>query len=306
MILLTGVGVDASDGGNIQGRGHIVDDGIQELLNALVLVRGAAGDGNQLILHAALTQSGTDHVSGNFLALENKHHDLVVQIGSSVNQLLAVFLCQIHHVLGDGLNAHILAEVIIIYVSGHLDQVDDALEIALGADGQLNGHPIALQAIVNHPQDVVEVSAHDVHLVDVNHAGNMVVISLTPYGLRLRLNTALGAQHGNAAVQHTQGTLYLDGKVNVARGVDDIDTVGCILIGRAAPETGGSSGGDGNTTLLLLCHPVHGSGAVMSLTDLVVYTSVEQNTLCGGSFAGINMRHDADISGLFQTRFLWP
>ena len=62
------------------------------------------------------------------------------------------------------------------------------------ADGQLDGHRIALQAVMDHVQDVVEVGAHDVHLVDVDHAGHMVVVRLTPDGLRLGLHAALGAE----------------------------------------------------------------------------------------------------------------
>jgi len=64
-----------------------------------------------------------------------------------------------------------------------------------------------------------------------------------PNGLRLRLYTALCAEYGNRTVEYAQGTLYLNGEVNVTRGVDDVDAV--IL-----PVTGGSSGGNSNTTLL--------------------------------------------------------
>ena len=66
------------------------------------------------------------------------------------------------------------------------------------------------------------------------------------------------------------------------------------------PETGGCSGSDGNTTLLLLDHPVHGSRAVVSLTDLVVLTGVEQNSFTGSSLAGIDVSHDAKVSGISQ------
>jgi hypothetical protein len=38
----------------------------------------------------------------------------------------------------------------------------------------------------------------------------------------------------------------------------------------------------------------------MGLAYFVVYTGVVENSLCGGSLTGINMSHNADISGLFQ------
>jgi hypothetical protein len=53
----------------------------------------------------------------------------------------------------------------------------------------------------------IEVRAHDVHLVDVDHAGDMIVVGLTPDGLGLGLHAALGAQNGHRAVQHAQRAL---------------------------------------------------------------------------------------------------
>ena len=38
----------------------------------------------------------------------------------------------------------------------------------------------------------------------------------------------------------------------------------------------------------------------MGLTDLVVLTGVEQNTLGGSGFAGIDVSHDAEVSGILQ------
>ena len=204
---------------------------------------------------------------------------------------------------GIGLNAHVLAHLIIVDVGVHLHQVDDALEGILGADGELDGHGVALETVVDHVQNVVEVRAHDVHLVDVDHAGDLVLVSLTPHGLGLGLNTALGAQNGHRAVQHAQGTLDLNGEVHVARGVDDVDTGGRELILGALPEASGSGGGDGDTALLLLGHPVHGSGTVMGLADLVVHAGVVQNTLGRGGLTGIDVRHDTDITNVFKRCF---
>ncbi len=168
--------------------------------------------------------------------------------------------------------------------------------------GSWIGHGVALQAVVDHVQHVIEIGAHDVHLVDVDHAGDLVVVGLTPHSLRLGLNAALGAHNGHRAVQHAQGTLHLHGEVHVARGVDDVDAgLGTGLAVR--PEAGGGGGSDGDATLLLLRHPVHGGGAVVGLTDLVVDAGVEQDTLGGGGLAGIDVGHDADVSGILQRNF---
>ncbi len=179
-----------------------------------------------------VTQGLADHVGGDGFLLQHQHHQVLVEVGAGVQQLGAVLLRQLHHVLGDGLHAHVLAQVVVVDVGVHLDQVDDALEGILSADGQLDGHGVALQAVVDHVQNVEEIGAHDVHLVDVDHAGHAVVVGLTPHSLRLGLHAALGAHDGHRAVQHAQGTLHLDGEVHVARGIDDVDTgLGELVLG---------------------------------------------------------------------------
>ena len=151
---------------------------------------------------------------------------------------------------------------------------------------------------MDHAQDVVEVCTHDVHLVDVDHAGHMVVIGLTPHGLGLGLYTALGAHDGHGAVQHAQRALHLHGEVHVTWGVDDVDPgLGELVLG-ALPVAGGGGGGDGDAAFLLLGHPVHGSGALVGLADLIVDASVEQDPLGGGGLACVNVGHDADVSGI--------
>ncbi len=292
-VLFLSLGVDALDALLIQGAGHEINHRVQQLLNALVLVGSTADNGNHLVGDGRPADDGLDLLDGDLLALQVLHGQVVVQSGDGVQQLLVVLVGQIDHILGDILNPHILTQLIIEDVGLHGQQVDVALEERLGADGQLDGNGVALEPLVDHGHDPVEVGAHDVHLVDVDHPGNLVLIGLTPDGLGLRLHAALGAQNGDSTVQNTQGTLHLNGEVHMTRGVDDVQAA-------ALPEAGGSGGGDGNTTLLLLRHPVHGSGTVVSLADLVVLTGVEQNTLGGSGFAGIDVRHDAEVSGIFQ------
>ena len=73
----------------------------------------------------------------------------------------------------------------------------------------------------------VEVRAQLVHLVDEADARNVVLVSLAPHSLGLRLDAFLAVEHGNGAVEHAQRALNLDREVDVARGVDDVDLVAC-------------------------------------------------------------------------------
>ena len=121
----------------------------------------------------------------------------------------------------------------------------------------------------------------------------MIVVGLSPNGFGLGLDASLGAEDGHAAVEHAKRALDLCGEVHMARGVDDVDA-------RIAPVAGGGGGGDGDAALLLLLHPVHGSRALMGLTELVVDARVEQDAFRGGRLAGVDVGHDADISRFFK------
>src|SRR5690606_2678196 len=130
--------------------------------------------------------------------------------------------------------------------------------------------------LLDHAQ---EVGAGTVHLVDERETRHGVLVGLAPYGFRLRLHAAHGAVHHHRTVEHTHGTLHLDGEVHVARGVDDVDAVLVELLRHATPEAGGGRGGNGDTPLLFLLHPVHGGRAVVHLTDFVGDACIEQDPL---------------------------
>ena len=215
-----------------------------------------------------------------------------------LDKLGMIFFCKLNHILRNRLVSDVLSEVIIINFRVHIDKVYDTAEGVLRTDGQLNRNSVAVKALTDHIENMVKVRAHNIHLIDIYHTRNLVFVSLTPNGLRLRLNTAFSAENGNRTVQNAQRTLNLNGEVNVSGSVDNIDAV--IL-----PEAGGSSGGYGYTSFLLLLHPVHGRSAVMGFAHFTVYTCIEQDTLCGGCFTGVNVSHNTNISCHFKRYFSW-
>jgi hypothetical protein len=123
--------------------------------------------------------------------------------------------------------------------------------------------------------------------------GTLVLIGLAPDGLRLWLHTLFAVKHRDSTVENPEASLHLNGEVDVAGSVDDVD-LGAI------PEAGGRRRGDGDATLLLLGHPVHGGRTVVNFTDFVRNTCVEQDALSGRRLTGVNMRHDANVADLVQ------
>ena len=80
------------------------------------------------------------------------------------------------------------------------------------------------------------------------------------------------------------------------RRINDIDPVLVELLVHAVPETGCSGGGNGNSALLLLLHPIHGGITVMHLTYLVRHTGIKKHTFGGRRLSSIDVSHDADIA----------
>ena len=93
----------------------------------------------------------------------------------------------------------------------------------------------------------------------------------------------------NGAVEHAQRALDLDGEVDVAGRVDDVEAL-------VVPERGGRGRRDGDAALLLLLHPVHRRGAFMHFADLVALAGVIEDPLGRRRLAGIDVRHDAEVA----------
>ena len=288
--------VGAVDLGDVERAREVVDDGVEELLDALVLVGGAHEDEVELAVDDALAESRLEGVDVDLGLLEDGLHDLVGEVGGGVEQLLALLLGEIHELVGDGVHGlgvdHALG-VLLEVPRGHGDQVDETPEVGLGAHRDLGRHGVGVQAVLHGLDGVEEVGAHAVVLVDEGDAGHAVGRGLAPDGLGLRLDAGDGVEHGHGAVEDAQAALDLGGEVDVTRGVDDLDDV-------VLPEARGGRGGDGHAALLLLDHPVHGGGAVVDLADLVGLARVVEDALRRGGLAGVDVGHDADVAEVLE------
>ena len=76
----------------------------------------------------------------------------------------------------------------------------------------------------------------------------------------------------------------------MAGGINNIDAV-------IFPKTSGGGGSNGNAALFLLLHPVHRGLAVMHFADFMFLAGIKKHALGDGCLAGVNVGHDADISG---------
>ena len=297
LFLFARFGVDALYVVYVDGGRKEIDDCIEEHLNALVLVGRTAENGGCLHGNRCLTKTLTDFVGGKFHRVEELHHKLVVAFGCSFHDCHVAGLCSFLHVLGNFCLVVLLAVVGVIDFCVHLDEVDDSAEGVFLTDGKFDGNGVGIEPFLHHLYGSFEVCTVDVHLVDVCDTGNLVLVSLAPYGFGLRLNAALCTECCNRTVENAERTLNFYGEVNVARGIDDVYAAFVLLgLARPCPVTGGCSRSDGDASLLLLNHPVHGGGTVVRFAYLMVDTGIVKDTLGSRRLAGIDVRHYTDIS----------
>ena len=282
--------------GDVHRGRQVIDYAVQQGLDAFVLIGRTADYRVQFAGAGLFADGGFQLVIRDFLAFQVFHHEVVVAFGNGFDQFITIFLGLLFVFVGDIGEFLFLAQGIIIGDGLHADQVDHAFEVVFGTHRDLQGNGIGVQAVLHHVHDTEEVGADDIHLIYISHTGNIVFVSLAPYGFRLGFNAALCGEDGDGAVQHAQGTLYFDREVNVARGVDDVDTMGFILLLGAIPQAGGGSRSDGDTAFLFLNHPVHGGSTVMNFANLMGLAGVEQDTFRRGGLTGIDVCHDADVS----------
>jgi len=107
--------------------------------------------------------------------------------------------------------------------------------------------------------------------------------------LCLRFDALVAVEHAHRPVEHAQAAFHLDGEIDVAGRVDDVEPL-------ALPKGSGCSRGDGDAAFLLLLHPVHGRGALVHLAHLVALAGVIEDALGGRRLSGIDVGHDAEIA----------
>jgi len=288
--VLEGVGGVAIDGRFVGRRGQVVHDRVEQALDPLVLEGRAAQHRVDDAHDRALADRAPQVVGGVGLLVQVVVEQLLVELGDRLEQLVAGDVGARDQVARDVVDLEGRALGLVdVGDRLHLDQVDRALELLAHEHRDVERHRLGAEPVLHHLDDVVEVRADAVHLVDERDARNDVLVGLAPHRLGLGLDAAHGAEHGDRAVEDAQRALDLDGEVHVAGGVDDVDAV-------VAPVAGGGGGGDRDAALPFLLHPVHRGGAFVHLAHAVDAAGIKEDALGQGGLAGVDMRHDSDVA----------
>ena len=141
-------------------------------------------------------------------------------------------------------------------------EVDRSSKFAFSTNRNLDGYSVDAHPIENLLVYLEEIRTSPIHLIHKDDPWYFVAIGLSPYRLRLRLNTANGAKYSNYTIEYPHRTFDFDREVYVSWSIDDIDLV--IL-----PSRADRGGGDGDSTLLLLHHPVGGGSSFVNFANFV-------------------------------------
>ena len=180
--------IGALDGGNVDRRRHVVEHRVEHRLHALVLEGRAAQHREDFPVYGPQAQALLDVLDGEIALLEVLVHELFGRFRGGLHHLLAPLLRLFRHVGGDVLRLVLHALRAVVPVDRlHPDEIDDALELVLGTDRQLNGDRVGLQPGLDLLEHAHEVGAGAVHLVDEDETRNAVLVGLAPHRLGLRL-----------------------------------------------------------------------------------------------------------------------
>src|SRR5690348_1706108 len=288
--------VDALDRRTVGRRRQQFDHGVQHRLHALVLERGAAEHRHQVAGERARADARDDLFLGKVALFEVLVHQLFGSFRGRLDHVLARFLRLLDEIGGNVAVLELQALGFDVPVDRlHLDEVDHAFEVVFGADRHLHRHRMRAEARLHLADDLVEVGAGAVHLVDERKPRHAVLVGLAPHGFGLRLHAADRAQHEHRAVEHAQRTLHLDREIDVSGGIDDVEAVLRQGVVHAIPEAGRGRGRDGDAAFLFLLHPVHRGRTIVHLANLVIDAGVEEDALGGRGLAGIDVGHDAEV-----------
>ncbi len=274
---------------HVQRRREEVHHGVEHELHALVLERGSAEHRHALVRQGGLSDGPAHLLDGGLLLVDELLHERLVVVGELLEELAVRGLGRLAVLLGDVRVLPVLPHLAFPVVALHLHEVDDPVELGLGAPGELEDERVGAEAVDDHGDGALEVGARAVHLVHEADAGDVVAVRLAPDRLGLRLDAGDGVEDGDGAVEHAQGALHLDREVDVAGRVDDVDPV-------ALPLTGGGGRRDRDAALALLGHPVHLGRALVDLADLVRLAGVVEDALGRRRLTGIDVGHDADVA----------
>ena len=192
-------------GGAVGGGGECFHDEIEQPVGTDVVQAGHTEDREDAELTHFLIHSADDVFFGQGAHLEELLHQFVLAFGDHFDQFGMRFLRGFGVFGGNGGFLALAVAVDGIDISLHPDQVDDATEVFVGAEGKLNGNRRAAEAFMDAFHGALETGAVTVQLIDDNGAGKAELLGGLPHLLGLRFHAGDGVDDDDSGIGGDQG-----------------------------------------------------------------------------------------------------
>jgi hypothetical protein len=283
-----GVGLDRR--ALLRGARHPLDQQVEQLVAPEVLRRDAARDRVDLVARDGVLQRVRDVGVGNLLPAQVALHQRLVRLDDGVEQLRAVFLDDLLHLVRHR-NRVAFAGAARIHVRVVVQQVDDALQLVLRSDRKLDRHAALGQLLLDGCEDAEEVGALAVEHVHEDDAREAELLGAVPHARRVHLDAHHAGDDDDRPFDDAQRRDRVGLEAGVARRVDQVDLAPLPL------EVGDGRGQRHLAALLVLVPVTHGR-ARLDRSQPVGGPGLEEQRLDEGRLPRAPVSDDGDVAYL--------
>ena len=280
--------VDVGDRARLGRRGDALDNQVEQGVRAEVLGRDPARDREDLTTGDRILQCVRHLLHAELLAFQVLLHQRLVRLDDLVEQLLAVLGHETRHLLRDRTGLGLLGAVG-TRVRAHVEDVDDAGHLVLGADRKVHGDAALGELLLQLAECAEEVRPFTVEHVDEEQARDPELLRALPDARRADLDAHHAAEDEEGAFDHPERGTGFALKARIARDVDQVQLAFVPLRVRERQ-------GDRHLPLLLVVVPVGGRRARVDRAEPVRLTGLEEQCLDQRRLARPAMADDGDVA----------
>ena len=270
-------------------RGQVLDDRVEQARGAEVAGRHAAHDREDLAVVGALLERVHDLLVGDLVTLQVALHQRVGDFADLVHQLLAVLLRLLRLLLGDRDLAPVAALRGVLAEGLHVDEVDHALEIVLGADRDLGGDDVRSEGPLELLERAEEVGALAVEHVHEQHPRDVELGGARPQARGGDLDAHHRVDDEHRRLAHAQRAQRVGDEARLAGRVEQVDLA-------LSPLKRAERGRDRHLPRLLVGVGVRDRRSVGHRAQAVGRAGLEQQRLVQRGLARAAMADQGDVA----------
>src|ERR1035441_8448474 len=267
---------------------HIVDDQVQDQVAADVAVGGGAHHRENAHLANPRAHAVENMFHRKRALLEELFHVGIVAFGDHFHQ---GFVRLLRLVGVGGRDVALLAFPVAIRRVGegpHANQIDNTVEIALAAHGEVDRYGGASEVFLDAGQRALEIGALTIQLVHHNGARQFELFGEGPDFFGLHFHSAHAVHQDDRGIGRHQGAARIVNKYVVARRIQEID-LGLLPLGH------GDGSRDRDFALDFLLVKIGDRVALIDAEKAVGGSGGEQQPGCERRLAGIAVAHDTNV-----------